>query len=116
MKNKEGNWRINSLMVMSLITTLNFLTFTIASIGIWKKWMGKEVLNLPKIDFVPLLMFIFLIFILSFIVHYFLIFYSKKYIDLLKVENEVANGLLSKYFIISGLSLLFLYFLFKVII
>lgn len=115
-KNKEGNWKINSLMVMSLITTLNFLACTIALIGILKKWIGKEILNLPKIDFIPLLMSIFLIFILSFLVHYFLIFHSKKYISLLKAEEQVTNGLLSKYFIISGLSLLFLYFLVKVII
>lgn len=116
MKNKDGNWRMNSLMVMSLISTVNFLTFTTASIGICKQWIGKEMLNLPKIDFLPLLLFIFIIFILSFIMHYFLIFYSKKHIDLLKVKNEVINGLFSKYFIISGLSLLFLYFLVKIII
>lgn len=116
MKNKEGNWKINSLIIMSLTTTLNFIFCMIVLMAIWKQWIGKEVLKLPKIDFLPFLMFVFLIFILSFLVHYFLIFFSKKYMSLLKVEERTSNGLLSKYFIISLLSLLFSYYIVKLLL
>jgi hypothetical protein len=117
MKGKEGNWKISSLLIMSFLTTLNFIAFAMVLIGVWRQYIQKqEAAKLPKIDFVYFLIVGGLIFILSYSVHYFLIFYSKKYIGLLKVDKEVGNGLLSKYFIISGLSILFLYFLFKVII
>lgn len=117
MKNKEGNWKINSLLVMSLLTTLNSFACIIIAISIWNKCIQNGgVLKLPKIDFVYFLVLGFLIYILNFLVHYFLIFYSKKYIRLFNGEEQVTNGLLSKYFIISGLGLLFIYFLVKVII
>lgn len=115
MKNKEGNWKVNSLIIMSVITTLNSLSCIIVLIGIWKLCIGNNLLKV-SIGFIPFLLFVLLIFTFSFILHYFLIFYSNEYCNLIKVEDRNSNGLLSKYFIISMLIILFLYFIAKTLL
>ncbi len=89
---------------MSLLTTLNFIACAMVLMGVWRRWMQKqEVLKLPKIDFVYFLVAGCIVFMLSYAAHYFLIFYSKKYLSLFNEEKQNRNGLLSKYYIISSL-------------
>ena len=109
-KRTKGNWKLLSLLLMSFVTTINFLFCFIVLIPIIKQYILKS----DKIDFVSFLIFGNVIFILSFLVHYFLIYYSKKYLSLLQ-EKRIEKGLFSKYYISSFLSLLISYYFNKLI-
>ncbi len=117
MKKKDSNWKINSLILMSTLSTLNLLLFFIVLLIFNKLLFGTEASKLPKIPFIDFFFWIFLIFILSFLTHYMIVFSSKKYLEIQKKENrDKTVGLISKYFVFSLVALLLSYLLGKLLL
>ncbi|MET3731477.1 hypothetical protein ABID46_001046 [Moheibacter stercoris] len=117
LKDKEGKLRVNSLLVMSLLTSQNFLTIFMILVYLTKLLLLKIDLDFkyPKIGFFTFLIYNLILILISSIFHYCLIFLSGKHKELLKINHSINEGIFTKYFFFSSCGLVATYIILKLI-